>query len=325
MNTEASTISASVTRPSDRTRMSTTAIGASRSRRMIVHGGEAVRGHGEHEGAGRDRQDAGGAGSTLTDASAPRTTSTVSAADDRAERDDRVVGERAVPGLRFQLASLEGGEEADPRAGRRPAEDHRRGDEREVEGPDGGAAGNGQHPQRPDEAEGDPEQQPAGRAGQAGAVEPGIRSRAAAGRSRVVQARAASPMTIEDRGVGEQEPAGRCDGVVARSVPAASGPRGAGLCRGARAPAACGWRAGHQRGGELQRVDVHQGRHFPGYDRLIGRADARMLPAAVVLPVRLPAGIVAGGLRVQPGGSSRRGSVPVRRAAVPPGRSGLAR
>ena len=78
MNTDASTISASVTRPSDRTRMSTTAIGASRSRRMIVPAATPFTVTASTRVPAAMARTPAAPGSTLADASAPRTTSTVS-------------------------------------------------------------------------------------------------------------------------------------------------------------------------------------------------------------------------------------------------------
>ena len=53
---------------------------------------------------------------------------------DGGDREHGVVGEDPVPGLGLQLAALDGGQERHPGAGRRPAEDHRGADERQVEG-----------------------------------------------------------------------------------------------------------------------------------------------------------------------------------------------
>ena len=270
------------------------------------HGREAVRGHREDDGSRRDRQHVGCAGLRARGDEGAARDEHGQAADDGAERQDRVIGERPVPGLGLELAPLQRRQEGDPRAGRRAAEDHRRGDEREVERPDGRAAGDRQDPQRPDEAEGDPQQQPAGRAGEARPVEAGIDP----GQERHGERGPGEGAEAEQGrrgGVGEQQPAGRCDGVVAGLVPAAVGLRRSEV-DGTEPVAPAASRAGKREPRvELERVDVHQvGTSWVRPSGRIGRirmSGRLSLASSAASPGSSP----VGGRHAQPGGRSDRG------------------
>ena len=118
------------------------------------------------------------------------------APDDSRKRHDRVVAERAEPGHLAELAKLDGRDRGDPAAGHGSAENHRRNDERQMEGQDGTAA-IALRPDRSKQAEGDPEQE-SGHAviGSDVRERPSVAMPGPRGNVSVAQASAATPATI---------------------------------------------------------------------------------------------------------------------------------